>query len=716
MDTEQSLDGTTSDVMTDKATGDEHPGVEKALLIIGVIVSLVHIYFNTIGILPSLWRNAIHYAGFALMCPLLYPLMRDKMGRSKGGASLGLDILLGVLAAVSAIYMVSMEDAIYDRGVRMILPEWIVGVILIITAIELTRRTTGWIIPVLIVVSLTYVGWWGNMIDGVFQFKCLSPETILFRSVYGDDGLFGNITRISSTFVFMFILFGAFLLRSGAGDFVIDLARSAAGKLVGGPGLVAVFSSGLTGTISGSAIANTASTGVITIPLMKKAGFPAKFAGGVEAAASTGGQIMPPIMGAGAFVMASYTQIPYTTIIAVAALPAILYFATVAFFVIAEAGRSNVRPVEDENAPKFTQVLKQGGLPFLLPITILIGSLTYGFTPSYAAAVSILAVIASSWLTPNKMGIKAITEALALGARNMVMTAVLLCSVGLVVNVIATAGIGNTFSLMINNWAGDSLMIALILIALASLILGMGLPVTASYIVLGTLSAPALYNLIVDGQLLQVLVDGTIPETAKAFFMMVKPEAMESLSAPMTMEAAKSLMATVPVALEDNIREAILSKETLMFALLSAHMIIFWLSQDSNVTPPVCLAGFTAAAIAKTPPMATGLESWKIAKGLYIIPLLFAYTPIIGGDFATVTEIFLFALVGLYALACGLQGYLHGHINMPIRGAAIACGVVMLWPASIWIHLTGAVAFAITFVITRSSDSKGKSSFAKASF
>ncbi len=674
---------------------------DKVLLVLGVIVSLMHIYFNTIGVLPNLWRNALHYAGFALMCPLLYPLVRDKTSKWSGPLR-GVDILVGILAAFTAIYMVSMEDAIYARGVRMIMAEWIFGVILIITAIELTRRTTGFIIPVLIILSLTYVGWWGELIDGVFQFKSMNPETILFRSVYGDDGLFGNIARISSTFVFMFILFGAFLLRSGAGDFVIDLARAVAGRLVGGPGLVAVFASGLTGTISGSAIANTASTGVITIPLMKKAGFPPKFAAGVEAAASTGGQIMPPIMGAGAFVMASYTQIPYTTIIAVSALPAVLYFATVAFFVVNEARRRGLKAVESKDNPKIRDVLKRGGLPFLLPLTMLIGSLIYGFTPSYAAGISILAVIASSWLTPNKMGPKAIVEALALGARNMTMTAVLLCSVGLVVNIIATAGVGNTFSLMINNWAGDSLLIALILIAMASLILGMGLPVTASYIVLGTLSAPALYNLIVNAQLVQAIADGTVTDTAKTLFMMVNPDSIEALSSPMSLEAAKNLVAAIPIALEENIREAVLPGDTLTYALLSAHMIIFWLSQDSNVTPPVCLAGFTAAAIAKTPPMSTGLESWKIAKGLYIVPLLFAYTPIIGGDWLTVLEIFMFALAGLYAFACGLQGYLQVSINMPMRIVMIACGLAMLWPASFRVHLSGAVLLALIMVFNRS--------------
>ena len=664
---------------------------ERTLLVLGAGVALVHIYFNTLGVLPGLWRNSIHFAGFALMCPFLYPLA----GKERtGGATVWLDIALGLLAAFCAIYMVAMEDAIYDRGVRMILPEWIFGVILILAAIELTRRTTGMIIPVLIVLGLTYVGWWGGLLDGVFEFKSMNPETILFRSVYGDDGIFGNIASISSTFVFMFILFGAFLLKSGAGDFVIDLARSVAGKLPGGPGLVAVFASGLTGTISGSAIANTASTGVITIPLMKKAGFPAKFAAGVEAAASTGGQIMPPIMGAGAFVMASYTQIPYTTIIAVSVLPAILYFATVAFFVVLEAKRSGVVAKDTQDAPKALAVLKQGGLPFLIPIAILIGMLIVGFTPSYAAAVSIVAVIVFSWLTPNKIGIKGVIEALALGSKNMVMTAILLCSVGLVVNVIAMTGVGNTFSLMINNWAGDSLMIAFILIALASLILGMGLPVTASYIVLGTLSAPALYNLIVDGQIIQTMMAGTFPEQAKALFMLVKPEAMEMLSAPMAESAARELMAMMPMELKSSIRDSVLPGPRLTYALLSAHMIIFWLSQDSNVTPPVCLCGFTAAAIAKTPPMATGLASWKIAKGLYIIPLLFAYTAILSGSLMVKMEIFTFALVGLFALACGLQGFMVSGLSVITRALLMAAGIAMLWPDMIWVHLAGLGLFA----------------------
>ena len=668
---------------------------EKGVFCIGIAVSLLHIYFNIIDVLPSLWQNALHYAGFAILCVLLYPFSKKSTTKDKP-SSIFFNICFGLITAASAIYMISMEDAIYARGVHLSSAEWVAGSILILSAIEFTRRTTGWIIPILIILALTYVGWWGSMLSGVFKFSGLTSETILFRSIYGDDGLFGNIALISSSFVFMFILFGAFLLRSGAGEFVINLARAVAGKTIGGPGLVAVFASGLTGTISGSAVANTASTGVITIPLMKRAGFDPKFAAGVEASASTGGQLMPPIMGAGAFVMASYTQIPYTTIVVVSILPAILYFATVAFFVRVEAKRSNVTVVEDEQL-KLLDVIKEGGLPFLLPIATLIGLLVYGYTPTYAAGISIIAVIVSSWITPNKMGPRAIMDALALGAKNMVMTAMLLCSVGLIVNVIATAGVGNTFSLMITNWAGSSLIIAIVLIALASLVLGMGLPVTAAYIVLGTLSAPALYNLIADAHLADLIAKGLLSEEAKALFMIAVPDKIAMLSTSMPLHEAQAILAAIPQELAGTIRDIGLTPEASTFALLSAHMIIFWLSQDSNVTPPVCLTAFTAAAIAKTPPMATGLQSWKIAKGLYIVPLLFAYTPFLGGSWYVVFEIFIFALIGLYALCGALQGYLENELSWPMRIVILLLGGAMLWPLPIYAHLAAATVFIFLF-------------------
>jgi TRAP transporter 4TM/12TM fusion protein len=669
-------------------------GKDKVIFVLGVAVSLLHVYFNIITVLPSLWQNALHYSSFALLCCLTYPLGGL---RRKSKWLPAVDLFLGISAATAAIYMISMEDAIYARGVHLSSAEWIAGSVLILTALEFTRRTTGWVIPILIVLALSYVGWWGAMLDNVFRFTGLSTETLLFRSIYGDDGLFGNIALISSTFVFMFILFGAFLLRSGAGEFVINLARAVAGKTIGGPGLVAVFASGLTGTISGSAVANTASTGVITIPLMKRAGFDAKFAAGVEAAASTGGQLMPPIMGAGAFVMASYTQIPYTVIITASILPAILYFASVAFYVRIEAKKCNLTMIDDDEV-KLLDVLKEGGLPFLLPICALIGMLIYGFTPTYAAGISILAVIVASWLTPNKMGISAIMEALALGARNMVMTGILLCSVGLMVNVIATTGIGNTFSLMITEWAGGSLIIAIVLIGLASLVLGMGLPVTAAYIVLGTLSAPALYNLIVDSQITEIIARGLLSEEAKTIFMLALPEKAALLGQVMALEEARAILEAVPLDLAGTIRDMAISPHAATFALLSAHMIIFWLSQDSNVTPPVCLAAFTAAAIAKTPPMQTGLYSWKLAKGLYIVPILFAYTPMLGGSWVDDFTIFFFALIGLYAFAGGFQGFLENRLRLLLRILSFVLAFFLIAPWPNLIHAAAAMVFVVLFI------------------
>jgi TRAP transporter 4TM/12TM fusion protein len=667
------------------------------VLTLGIAVSLMHIWFNTVGLLPSLLQNSLHYAGFALLCVLTVPLAGGAWAQKRWVR--GLDLAWGALAAFSAIYMIMREDAIYANGMRLGRAEWVFGVILIVTAIELTRRTTGWIVPSIIVAALSYVAWWGAHITGVFKFAGLSLETVLFRSIYGDDGLFGNIALISSSFVFMFILFGAFLLRSGAGDFIIDVARALAGRTVGGPGLVAVIASGLTGTISGSAIANTASTGVITIPLMKKAGFPAKFAAGVEASASTGGQLMPPIMGAGAFVMASYTGISYPTIVTVSFLPAILYFASVGFYVRTEARRVGIEPSVDESV-KLGEIMKRGGVAFLIPIAVLIGLLVYGFTPTYAAGLSIIAVVAASWLTPNRMGPRAIAEALALGARNMIMTAILLCSVGLVVNVIATAGIGNIFSVMISEWAGNSLLVAIVLVALASLVLGMGLPVTAAYIVLGTLSAPALFNMIVDQQMVHALAAGAIPESAKALFMVGAPEHYAAVGAPMALEAARSIMAGLPPEIAGLLREQVLDPSVLSYALLSAHMIVFWLSQDSNVTPPVCLAAFTGAAIAGTPPMATGLAAWRIAKGLYIVPLLFAYTNFLGGPWGEVLMIFGFALAGIYALVGAMQGCMEAPLRFYERLIGAVAGVLLLWPTSHAWNALGLAVLAAVFALS----------------
>lgn len=667
----------------------------KVGFVIGLLLAIGHIYLALFPELSEMERNAFHFGGFAFLCALYFPVTKRARERAPR-AWRWADLALGLIAVLATFHVATAEDAIYARGVRLTWLDWTAGIALLACAVELTRRATGFVIPVLIVLSLSYVGWWGQYVEGVFQFKGLTWETVLFRSLYGDFALFGTIASISATYVFLFIIFGAFLVRSGAGEYIIDLSRAAAGKMVGGPGLVAVMASGLTGTISGSAVANTASTGVITIPMMKRAGFPGRFAGAVEASSSTGGQLMPPIMGAGAFVMASYTQLPYETIIAVAALPALLYFASVGFFVRIEARKQGLQPQPYEG-PSIWKATKERGASFLIPIVVLIVLLVQGFTPTYAAAIGIASVVASSWLTRNPMGPKAILEALAHGARNMVMTAVLLCAVGLVINVIVTAGIGNTFSLMITEWAGGNLLIALVLIALASLVLGMGLPVTAAYIVLATLSAPALRDMIADSTVIDMIASGQLGDQAKAVLMLAAPDAMAQLSAAMPVAEAKALFMGLPVEIRASLRDTVVPREAMVAALLSAHMIIFWLSQDSNVTPPVCLAAFTAAAIGNSDPMKTGLTSWKIAKGLYIVPVLFAYTPLLSGDWGAAFEVFCFALIGIYGMAAGMDGWMEAKLNWPLRVVSFGGGVACVWPASYLIDFTGVAIVGALF-------------------
>lgn len=679
------------------------PGVAAAVYWLGAGLAVLHLAMGFTNWIPDQWQTVLHFSGLGLLAFLLYPPLRsERLARSRW--LLALDLALAAVVLGSALVLISRENAIYARGVEMTELELWLAVITIAGAIELTRRTTGLVIPLLIVTALSYVLWWGAEIDGVFRFAGLSTETVLFRSVFGDDALFGSIAEISVSFVFLFILFGAFLVRSGASEFVVALSQAVAGRITGGPGLVAVISSGLTGTISGSSIANTVSTGVITIPMMKRAGFPPRFAAGVEAAASTGGQLMPPIMGAGAFVMASYTQIDYGQIVLVATLPALLYFLSVALFVRIEAKRLGLGHTQDIETPKLSAVLDRGALVFVLPIGVLIGMLVSGFTPTYAAGVAILSVIGASWLTPRPMGPRAVLDALALGSRNMVTTGLLLVAVGLVVNVVAMTGIGNTLSLMIQSWAGGSLLIALFLIALASLILGMGLPVTAAYIVLATLSAPALYGLMAEAELVSMIAAGqALPDGAGALLMLAAPEQAASLGQPMSREAAwgliEALRAIDPSLLAGLIEQA-LSPATATALLLSAHMIIFWLSQDSNVTPPVCLTAFAAAAIAGTPQLRTGFTAWKLAKGLYIVPLLFAYTPLLHGDWAKALEIFFFALVGLYAFAAAFQGFLETRLGWTQRALLGLCAAALLWPNNDPAHWSGLTGFALLLALS----------------
>lgn len=654
------------------------------------LFAVFHIYCNVFASISELWLAAIHFGGFCAICALMANEQEDV---SRSSPTYYINIGLALLALSTTTYLILFEDALYARETEFILSDYIFALIAVGLAIEFTRRTTGWFMPVLILVSLSYILFLGRYIGGVFAFPGLSLETVLYRTYFTSEGLFGLTANISSTFVFMFIIFGAFLLKSGAGDFIVRLAHCLTRRLTGGAGLVSVVGSGLMGSVTGSAVANTVSIGVITIPMMKRSGFPARFAAGVEAAASTGGALMPPVMGAGAFVLASYTQISYLTVIAASALPALLYFMTVSYFVRIEAKRLGLEPNPDEEGESFADVLKQGW-HFIIPLSVLIGFLIAGRTPTTSAAFAIISVIGASWLSENPMRIDDIFDAIVDGVRNMVATALLLVAVGIVINVVTTTGLGNAFSLMIVEWAQGSLLITLLLVALASLVLGMGLPVTASYIVLATLSAPLIFDLISQSQLLEALQAGDLPSNVAATIGLYGGDPVVALQ-------------EMPLQMKQLIRQEMLAPELLTGMLLSAHLIIFWLSQDSNVTPPVCLASFAAAGIAGTRPMATGMTSWVIAKGLYLVPILFAYSPLISGSWSERIEVFIWASLGLYALAGLLQWHLEARINAAIAAAlAVSAGLLMWTPLPIYYHILGAVILvSILFIQKRQEKS-----------
>ena len=683
------------------------------VIIIAISFALWHIATNIWINESGRWQNAIHFAGFAFLAAVTISPF-GKHAEKKW--AIAADFTYGILVAAAALWVAYAENGIYERTLavtgqswQFTWIDWAAGGLLIFAALDLSRRVSGWVIPILIILSLSYILFLGGYLPGVFRAASLPLNDVLFRTMYNDEGMFGILASISSTNITLFMIFGGFLVASGASDFVIELSKVVAGRIRGGAAFVAVLSSALTGTISGSAIANTASTGVITIPLMKSNGFRPKFAAGVEAAASTGGQLMPPIMGAGAFVMASYTSIPYATIVSVSIVPAILYFLSVAFIVRIEAVKYQVGDGVDLVVNKGK--LLSGGLAFILPLGVMIYLLMSGVTPSYAASWAIAALVLVSWFTslaakfigpetfePVQMGPSKIAEALLIGIKSSIMTGILLVAIGIMNNAIVTSGIGNGFSLMIAQWSGGSLVIAILLIGLASLVLGMGLPVTAAYIILAILTAPALAGILADSIIIDQLVQGIADPSKSAFFMLVDSPHVAKVATGMLREEAVALMASMPFELAITVRPLLIDPIQQATFLLTAHLIIFWLSQDSNVTPPVCLAAFTAAGIAGSPPMATGFQSWKIAKGLYIVPLMFAYTPLISGSLPEILQIGFFALFGIYGTNALIQRYAEGPLHPILYGLIIAGTIGSYWPLNWTANIAGAALIIIVLI------------------
>lgn len=455
---------------------------------IAISASLFHLYTALYGLLPAMYQRGVHWMFMGVLLFLLYPISK---GRPKDKIDIW-DWCFAILLAIGCLNILINWDAISQREGMPTSSDIYLGVMMIILVIEGARRSMGWPLPIVAIFALIYALFGpyfpGLLGHGGFPLKELAPFEYLRT-----DGIFGVPLGVSASFIFLFVLFGAFLSSSGAGKFFIDLAVALTGRSQGGPGKAAVIASGLMGTVSGSSVANAVTTGAFTIPLMKQSGYKNEFAGAVVAAASTGGQVMPPVMGAAAFIMAQFLGVAYWEIVVAAAVPATLYFASIWFMVHFRSGRIGLQKFSAENMPKLKIVLKEGW-HLLLPIVTLVVFLALGYSPVKAVFWSLVLLVVVSWggKKEYRMTPKRIVDALINGAIGAVEVAAACACSGLIIGVIGITGVGLAFSSFVLSLSRGILPFALILTMIGSIILGMGVPTTAQYIITSTLAAPAL--------------------------------------------------------------------------------------------------------------------------------------------------------------------------------------------------------------------------------
>jgi TRAP transporter 4TM/12TM fusion protein len=457
-----------------------------AVRLIGAAMACYHLYVAFFGAPDALVLRSTH-VGFALVLAFLTLSVR---GGERRGAPRILDLVLIVTAVAAAAYPILSLDYIYNRMIyidELRLGDWVFGIIMIVLLLEATRRSLGLALPLTSLLFILYA---------VFVAKADLPG--LMEQLYiSTEGIFGIPVSVSATYVMLFILFGALVERTGTGKLFMDFALAITGHAVGGPAKVACITSGLFGTVSGSAVANVMTTGAFTIPMMKRLGYRPAFAGAVEAVASTGGQIMPPIMGAAAFVMAEFLGVPYLTVAVYALIPALLYYVALFCAVHLEARRVGMRGLPREELPPLKQVLIERG-HLALPLFVILGALIWGYSAAFAALCGIASVLPAALLrasTRQYVRFGNVIDALVDGARNTVSVALACGCAGIVIGVISLTGLGLTFTGIVVSVAQDTLFVALVLTMIAGIVLGMGMPTTAAYIMQVALLVPALVKL-----------------------------------------------------------------------------------------------------------------------------------------------------------------------------------------------------------------------------
>jgi TRAP transporter 4TM/12TM fusion protein len=623
----------------------------RLVAVLAVSLSLFQLYTAGITALTALVQRSIHLGAILSLTFLLKAPFKSAR-KDKLTVWVLLDWVLVLASVTCTFYICYNLTDIFKRQGDWLPSDLLVSVVGTLLVLEACRRVIGLVMTGICLTAILYAHF-GPYMPELIIHKAYSIERIATTLWLTTEGIFGIPIGVAATFVFVFVLFGAFLESTGGGNFFIELAYSITGRFSGGPAKTAVVASGFLGSVSGSAVGNVVATGSFTIPMMKKVGYRPHVAGAIEAAASTGGQLMPPIMGAGAFLMAEFTETSYLTIVKVALVPAIMYYLTVLCFVHFEAKKYGLAGQPKENLPRAMKVLREG-LHFIIPVLILIYVLMANYSPMMAGFVAVLSTVATSlaansirWAAsarrhphadPDRLSLaqfglqefKQTLGALEKGARNAVMVSVACAAAGIIVGMVTLTGMGLKFSSLVIDLSFGIEALAILLIGAASLVLGMGLPVTASYIVLATLAGPA-------------LLDMGIP-------------------------------------------------------LLVAHMIVFWYSQDANVTPPVSLASFAGAGIAGANPMRTAFTSWKLAKGLYIIPLIMAYRPLLGmgENYELLHWEVVFTMVtttlGLVAFASALERYFIRRATWLETGLFTLGAAGLFWPQA-WGDLLGFIAF-----------------------
>lgn len=549
------------------------------------------------------------YFGWSLIGATVIAILSSWVFRPVHNRILWHDWILMIASLTVAGYLLFHLDMLQFRaGVIPTRPDFwtmLAGILLIL---EITRRVAGLALVVIAGIFIAY-GFLGPWLPGFLSHSGYRMDRF-FTYLYTDNGILGPTTAVSSTYIVLFIAFAAFLQASRVGDYFVNFAFAIAGQRRGGPAKVAVFASGLMGMINGTSAGNVVATGALTIPLMKRVGYHPRSAGAIEAAASTGGQIMPPVMGAGAFIMAEITGIPYSDLIIAALIPAVLYFASVYFMVDFEAARTGIRGVPRKELPHIGQLLRRVYL--FAPILILLGALFMGYSVIRAGTVALMSAVVVSWLTPFPLGITGILKALNLSARMAVQLIAVCAAAGVIVGVIGLTGVGLRFSSMLLGIAENSQFIALLFAMVISVILGMGMPTTAAYAVAASVVAPGLIQI------------GVEP--------------------------------------------------------LVAHFFVFYYAVISAITPPVALAAYAGAGIAGSEPMRTSITAFKIGLAAFIVPFMFFYHPtlLMVGESGTIALHFATALLGVFLLAAGVQGWFLGAANRWVRGALVLAALLMI--------------------------------------